>query len=200
MLLTAKDIQHGFGKRAHDIVDLFDKTNKVATFVRKLNIQGDKDPIRYDRDKYVGDGLEFLVNIFLKTSVFDKRININNYEPVESDDNGVDGIGYNALNELCAVQIKFRSDRTSTLTANRDHLSNFISDALFKYNIARPKNTTDVPKHYVFTTAKGLNFYTDHDMFKGYVKCYGIDDMREFLDNNLHFWNMCRQIANELKK
>ena len=198
--MTSADIQHGFGKRAHDIVGLFDKTNKIATFMRKLEKQGLIDPDRYDRDKYVGDGFEFLIEIFIKSSVFDKRVNISNYEPVESNDNGVDGIGFNALNEKCAVQIKYRSNTMKTLTANVDHLSNFIADAMFKYNIIKAEDNTKIPRHYVFTTAAGLNFYTDTEMFKGYVKCYGIDDMKYFLDDNLHFWNLCREIAKELKK
>lgn len=200
MNITAKDIQHGFGKRAHDIVGLFEKTNKMATFMRKLEKQGLIDPLRYDRDKYVGDGLEFLINIFILSHQYDKRVNILNYEPVQSDDNGVDGVGLNALNEKCAIQIKYRSNTMKTLTANQDHLSNFIADAMFKYKIVAPEKNTDIPRHYVFTTAQGLNFYTDNEMFKGYVKCYGIDDMKYFLDDNFHFWNMCRNIAKELKK
>lgn len=200
MNITASDIQHGFGKRAHNIVGLFDKTNKISTFMRKLETQAKIDPDRYDRDKYVGDGLEFLINIFTKTTEFDKRVNIINYEPVQSDDNGVDGIGLNALGEKCAIQIKYRSNTMQRLTANQDHLSNFIADAMFKYKIVAPDDNTKVPRHYVFTTAAGLNFYTDNEMFKGYVKCYGIDDMKYFLDDNLHFWNLCRSIAKELKK
>jgi len=58
-------ISHGFGLRSHDIVGLFDKTNKVSTFMNKLEKQSTKDPLRYDPNKYKGDGFEFLVEIFL---------------------------------------------------------------------------------------------------------------------------------------
>lgn len=198
--MTAQDIQHGFGKRAHDIVALFKDTNKMATFMRKLEKQAKLDPDRYDRDKYVGDGLEFLMNIFIPTAQFDKRIGITKYEPVQSDDNGVDGIGYNILGEKCAIQIKYRSNTMKTLTANQDHLANFTTDAMIKYRIIVPEKNTDIPRHYVFTTAQGLNFYTDANFFKGFVKCYGIDDLKYFLDDNFNFWNLCREIAKELKK
>ena len=190
MIITSKDIQHGFGKRSHNIVELFDKTNKIATFMRKLEKQSTIDPDRYDKDKYVGDGFEFLINIFIKTSEFDNRINISKYEPVQSDDNGVDGVGFNSIGEKCAIQIKYRSNTMKTLTANEDHLSNFIADAMFKYKIVAPEKNTDIPRHYVFTTAKGLNFYTDEHMFKGFVKCYGIEDLKSLLDNNYNFWNL----------
>lgn len=198
--MTSKDIQHGFGKRAHDIVALFKDTNKLSTFMRKLEKQAKLDPDRYDRDKYVGDGFEFLIEIFIKSSVYDNRVGISNYEPVQSDDNGVDGVGFNLIREKCAVQIKYRSNTMKTLTANEDHLSNFIADAMFKYKIVAAEDNKKTPRHYVFTTAKGLNFYTDSEMFKGYVKCYGNEDLRFLLDDNFNFWDLCRKIAKELKK
>ena len=198
-MITAQDIKHGFGKRAHDIVGLFEKTNKLSTFMNRLEKQANIDPIRYDRDKYVGDGFEYLMEIFIKVSEFDTRIGISKYEPVQSDDNGVDGIGYNLINEKCAVQIKYRSNTMQTLTANEDHLSNFIADAMFKYKIVAPDDNTQIFRHYIFTTAQGLNFYTDNQMFKGFVKCYGNEELRFFLDGNIHFWDLCRSIANELK-
>ena len=198
-MITAQDIQHGFGKRAHNLVELFDKTNKLSTFMRKLIKQSEIDPIRYDKDKYTGDGFEFLMEIFIKVSEFDTRVGISKYEPVQTDDNGVDGIGCNLINEKCAIQIKFRSNVTTTLTANQDHLSNFITDAMFKYKIVAPEKNTDIFRHYIFTTAEGLNFYTDANMFKGFVKCYGNTDLRFFLDGNIHFWDLCRTIAKEIK-
>ena len=198
--MTSADIKHGFGSRAHDIVGLFDKTNKISSFMTKLEKQAKLDPDRYDRDKYVGDGFEFLIEIFIKASEFDKRVNILNYEPVQSDDNGVDGVGINSKKEKCAIQIKYRSNTMQRLTANQDHLTNFTNDAMMKYRIIIPENNTEIPRHYVFTTAAGLNFYTDSDVFNGFVKCYGIDDLKYFLDNNLHFWDLCRNIAKELKK
>jgi len=196
-MITKKDIKHGFGTRAHDIVGLFEKTNLLSTFMRKLSKQAEIDPLRYDSDKYVGDGFEFLMEIFIKVSEFDTRIGISKYEPVQSEDNGVDGIGYNIDNELCAVQMKFRSNVKQTLTTNQDHLSNFITDATFKYNIKRPDDNTKIPKYYIFTTAEGLNFYTDANMFKGFVKCYGIKELRVMLDKNVHFWDLCRKLADE---
>lgn len=198
--MTSADIQHGFGKRAHDIVGLFDKTNLLSTFMRKLEKQANIDPDRYDRDKYVGDGLEFLMEIFINSSAYDNRVGITKYEPVQSDDNGVDGVGYNLNREKCAVQIKYRSNTMQTLTANQDHLSNFIADAMFKFKIIAADDNKEIPRHYIFTTAKGLNFYTDSEMFKGFVKCYGYDELRFLLDSNFNFWDLCREIVKDYKK
>jgi len=42
------NISHGFGLRAHDLIGLFDKTNKISTFMNKLEKQSLIDPLRYD--------------------------------------------------------------------------------------------------------------------------------------------------------
>lgn len=199
-MITKNDINHGFGNKAHDLVALFNKTNKLSTFMNKLEKQAVLDVDRYDRDKYVGDGFEFLMEIFIKTHAYDNRVGITNYEPVQSNDNGVDGVGFNIIGEKCAVQMKYRSNVTTTLTANEDHLSNLITDAMIKFKIVAAEDNTKTPRHYVFTTAKGLNFYTDSEMFKGFVKCYGFDELRFMLDENISFWNLCREIAKEFKK
>lgn len=194
------NITHGFGLRAHNIVDLFDKTNKMSTFMNKLEKQSSIDPLRYDSNKYKGDGFEFLVEIFLKSHAYDNRIGITNYEPVQIDDNGVDGIGFNLVGEKCVVQVKYRSNNKSVLTANIDHLSNMISDGMIKHKVVIAEDNTKCPRHYVITTATGLHHYTDSENFKGFVHCIGFDQLRAMLDNNLSFWNLCRSIANDINK
>lgn len=198
-------IKHGFGHRCHDLVALFDKTNKVSTFMSKLEKQSLIDPLRYDSNKYKGDGFEFLVEIFLKSHAYDNRLGITNYEPVQKDDNGVDGVGFNLSGEKCVIQVKYRSDNKSVLTANEDKLSNMISDGMFQHGVSADTDKLKMisekkvaPLHYVITTATGLHHYTDNENFKGYVHCIGYDQLRSMLDNNISFWNLCREIAKEI--
>ena len=191
-------ITHGFGLRAHDLVGLFDKTNKISTFMNKLEKQSIVDTLRYDSNKYKGDGFEFLVEILLKSHAYDNRLGITNYEPVQSDDNGVDGVGMNLVGEKCVVQVKYRSDKSSVLTANQDHLSNMISDGMIKHKVVIAEDNKKCPRHYVITTATGLHHYTDNENFKGYVHCIGFDQLRSMLDNNISFWNLCREISKEI--
>jgi hypothetical protein len=200
-------ISHGFGLRCHDIIALFDKTNKISTFMNKLEKQSFIDPLRYDSNKYKGDGFEFLVEIFLKSHAYDNRIGITNYEPIQTDDNGVDGVGVNLTNEKCVIQVKYRSNNKSVLTATEDKLSNMISDGMFQHGVSatldKLKMITEkksAPLHYVITTASGLHHYTDSENFKGYVHCIGYDHLRAMLDDNLSFWNLCREIACEIQK
>lgn len=192
-------ISHGFGLRAHDLTALFNKTNKVSTFMGKLEKQSLIDPDRYDSNKYKGDGFEFLVEILLKSHAYDNRLGITNYEPVQSDDNGVDGVGINLAGEKCVVQVKYRSNSKTVLTANTDHLSNMISDGMIKHRVVIAEDNTKIPRHYVVTTATGLHHYTDNENFKGFVHCIGFEHLRALLDNNLSFWNLCREIVKEIE-
>lgn len=191
-------ITHGFGLRAHDLIALFDKTNKVSTFMNKLEKQSLIDPLRYESNKYKGDGFEFLVEILLKSHAYDNRLGITNYEPVQMDDNGVDGVGVNLVGDKCVVQVKYRSNKESVLTANKDHLSNMISDGMIKHKVIISDDASKCPRHYVITTATGLHHYTDNENFKGFVHCIGYEQLRAMLDNNLSFWNLCRDIAKEI--
>jgi hypothetical protein len=191
-------INHGFGLRSHDLEGLFNKTNKISTFMSKLEKQSLIDPIRYDSNKYKGDGFEFFVEILLKSHAYDNRLGITNYEPVQTDDNGVDGFGLNLSGHKCVVQVKYRSDNKSVLTANQDHLSNMISDGMIKHGVVIDTDNTKVPRHYVITTANGLHHYTDNENFKGFVHCIGYDQLRAMLDNNLSFWNLCRDIVKKI--
>ena len=201
------EIKHGFGVRAHDLVGLFDKTNKVSTFMTKLEKQSLIDTDRYDENKYKGDGFEFLVEILLKSHAYDNRLGITDYEPVQSDDNGVDGVGINISGTKCVVQVKYRSNVKTNLVGNEDHLTNMISDGMFKHGVSADpkllesiKNKQVAPLHYVITTANGLHHYTDNENFKGFVHCIGFDQLRVMLDNNISFWNLCRKIAIEIKE
>jgi hypothetical protein len=165
--------------------------------MNKLEKQALLDPDRYDRDKYVGDGFEFLVEIFIHTTQYDNRLGITEYIPIQTNDNGVDGVGVNLAGDKCVVQIKYRSNNQSFLTATKDHLDSMFTEGMISHDVVIPKVAESVPRHYVITTASGLHHYTDNEKFKGYVKCLGYDDLRAMLDDNLSFWNLCRKIASE---
>jgi len=192
-------IEHHFLTTAHDINGLFIETNKISTFCRILEKQANIDVDAYSYNQYVGDGFEFLVELLIKLSPADNRIGIVNYHPVKSNgDNGVDGYGRNLLNNLCAVQVKYRADSSRNLTATEDKLDSFITESVMEHEIL-PVKEGKIKNHYIFTTAEGLHYYTDGVKFRGTVKCIGYPQLRELLDNNIHFWSMCRKvIAHEL--
>ena len=58
-------IKHQFQTKAHDLSALFNKVDKMSKFMRNLEKQSLIDPLRYDSQKYLGDGFEFFVECLL---------------------------------------------------------------------------------------------------------------------------------------
>jgi hypothetical protein len=188
---------HHFLTTAHDVKELFEGTTLLSQFKRKLENQATLDTDRYEFDKYIGDGFEFLVELIIKLSPTDNRIGITQYRPVPNNqDNGVDGYGLNLLGKKCAIQVKYRVDTSKLLTAKEDNLNSFLVEALLNDDII-PEQKEKIKNHYLFTTAKGLHYYTDDTKFRNSVKCFGYQELREILDNNIHFWNACMDIIEE---
>jgi hypothetical protein len=69
---------------------------------------------------------------------------------------------------------------------------------MIKHKVVVAEDNTKIPRHYVITTATGLHHYTDNENFKGFVHCIGFDQLRAMLDNNLSFWNLCREIVKNI--
>jgi hypothetical protein len=137
--------------------------------------------------------------MFLKAFQFDSRVCLNNYEPNMGMDNGADGFGLNYVGEKSVVQIKYRSDSSYLLTNNEDKIGNLIHDGLHE-GIVYGKEKKGERRHYIFTTAKGLHYYTENENFRNKVECFGYEDFRSVLDKNKAFWNWCRQVAKNLTK
>lgn len=181
-------IDHHFLTTSHDINGLFEGTRKISTFRTKLEKQAVMNVMAYPYEKYVGDGFEFLVELLIKLSPVDNRIGIVDYSPIQSNkDNGVDGYGKNLLNRKCAIQVKYRSNTEKVLTAGEDKLDSFITESVLEGII--PEQVEEIKNHFIFTTADGLHYYTNNEKFRGSVRCIGNKELRELLDNNVHFWD-----------
>jgi len=193
-------LQHNFITKAHSLTNLFVGVSKMSTFMRRLEADALLDPDNYDPLKYLGDGFEFFVELFLSLYPCDRRIGVSDYVPVQSNDTGVDGTGINTKREKCVVQIKYRTNTQGFLTANIDHLSNMFSCGDTSHKVVTDHDNPNNFRHFVFTTAEGLNFYTDQEMYRSKVKCFGYQDFRVLLDDNYTFWNKALEIVNELRK
>ena len=191
-------LHHQFITKSHDLTGLFTDVNLMSTLMRRIQEQAQLDPLRYDVNDYMGDAFEFFVELFLKINNTDNRVRVYDYKPIPShEDRGAEGVGINGRKEKCVVQVKFRGNVDTLLTANEDHLSNLMLAGMhmgISYDLEDRKNF----RHYVFTTAKSLHFYTDEEMFDGKVFCFGIDQFRSMVDNNPIFWDKCREIVKQL--
>lgn len=199
VILMKTTLQHNFITKAHSLTNLFAGVQKMSTFMRRLEQDALIDPLRYEPQKYLGDGFEFFVELFLYLHPTDNRVGVYNYVPVQENDNGVDGVGVNIKGEKCVVQVKYRTNVLALLSANQDSLSNMFSDGMLAHNVVSDMTNGDNYRHFVFTTAEGLNFYTDQEMFKSKVRCIGYNDFRSMLDNNNIFWTSALEIAENLE-
>jgi hypothetical protein len=191
------DIKHYFQSTAHDLPALFDDTVKFTQFCARLSKQSKNDPDRYDPNKYVGDGMEFFVELFLKLHPCDNRVGVYEYFPNEGEDTGIDGFGINILGEKSVVQVKFRSNVKTYLTANKDHLSNLMSAGMQEGVTFDMKNEKNF-RHFIFTNANGLHHFTDEKMYGNKVSCFGYKQFKSMLDGNMIFWKEAFKIAKSL--
>ncbi len=186
-------LKHLFITKCHNLVELFEVTT-LKDFMKILEQQAKLDPLRYDTLKYLGDGFELFIEVFIELLGCDNRIGLIDYEPNQGQDNGVDGTAFNINLEKSVIQIKYRSNNQTLLSSNKDHLANLFSDGMLNFDVVADKKSF---KHFIFTTAKGLHFYTDSEMFKGKVKCFGYNEISSLVDNNLPYWTKAKQLLNE---
>lgn len=191
-------LYHNFITKAHSLPRLFEGVDKMSQLMRRIEKEAVLHTLRYKADNYKGDAFEFFVELFLALHPTDNRIGVYNYKPIQENDNGVDGVGVNILNEKCVVQVKYRTNVKIELSSNRDSLGNLIVDGKLSHGVDPDMDNPKNFRHFVFTTATGLNFYTDQEMFKSKVRCFGYNDFRSLLDNNIIFWNKAREVINNI--
>jgi hypothetical protein len=156
----------------------------------RLVKQSDSDPDSWEPETYRGDGFEAFVECLINASPIDKRINITNYRPWDSKadgpDMGVDGVGKSGnTNRDHAIQVKFRSNTEQTLTANYDHISNFVAKSESHFGPDRDMT--------IFTTAKDLLSPINEGMYGNRVRTLGYRDLCKLVDTNRPFWDHFRQ-------
>ena len=188
-------LQHNFKTKCHSLPALFEGVNKMSQLMYKIQKLSERDPLNYDPDKYKGDAFEFFIELFLMLHPCDNRVGVYDYKPTQDNDNGVDGVGVNIRNQKCVVQIKYRSNPLDVLTTNEAHLSNMITDGMMTYGVVIDTVDKKNFRHFIFTTASGLHYYTENEMFKNRVKCFNYKNFRSMLDNNMVFWNKAREIV-----
>jgi hypothetical protein len=196
-------LEHHFKTSSHDLRGLFEGVTKLSTFCARLEKQAELDPDKYPRDKYVGDGFEFFAELFFKHFSDNPTIGVHEYHPHKAQDNGVDAYGLNMHLKRCAFQIKYRSNANQLLTSE-DGLNSFVTEACVMNG--NPVQSVDYvrekcsPTLFIFTTAKGLHWYTETVKFRGMVKVFGREDIRKHVDGNLGFWKSMEQIVLKISK
>ncbi|AOV62244.1 hypothetical protein S420910_054 [Synechococcus phage S-CAM7] len=180
-------LNHKFNKRAkvEDRI-ILSKSGTLSKFTKNLQtIAGYQNPDRYDPDKYKGDAFEWFAEYFFKVFSCDKMfLYITDYEPNQGSDYGVDGLGKYVLDTLkqVALQVKFKSNQSSTLSAKNDSLSNFGVHAYTKHGI-------EIKSEYIviFTNCSGIEQST-YKIYCDQIRCIDKEIISRYVDNNESFW------------
>ena len=190
-------IEHTFTKRCQDLTSIFDKVYTMRKLINSIERSASvQNPARQPIDKYKGDCFELFIEIFLKLHPYNQFLKISDYHPNLGVDVGIDGFCINTNLEPSIVQIKYRTNTQEYLETNKDHLANFVAQGATHFQILPSDENI---RHYIFTTAAGLNFYTNDEVFLNKVRCIGYEQLCKVVDNHKPFWNEVRRIV-ELNK
>lgn len=177
--------------------------SKVSTFVTNT-INGAKIIEKeysdyYDPNDFKGHALEVLIEFWIRNSPFDNRLGIMDYTPVvgSEEDWGVDGFGKSLIDSCAAtLQSKFRSNSEKFLTANSDHISNFVAHSYAKYfdsdtqisMAMKEKEGLCVDNMLIITTARDLHPKMTEEMYNKKVRVINYENMKSMLDDCKAFW------------
>lgn len=178
---------------------------KVSTFVSRV-CKGageiEKNWVDYySVNDFKGHALEVLVEFWLKSCPFDNRLGVVDYTPVigSGSDYGVDGVGKSLLdNTVSTAQVKFRSNTEKFLTANDDHISNFVAHSYADYFTKdmptlikigqREQSGDEIDNLLIITTAKDLHPVTAEKMYNRKVRTINYENMCSMLNGCELFW------------
>lgn len=188
-------LEHQFAKICNCKKALLKDVTTLRKFMYNIEKCAEKEAIFYkDKDSFKGDAFECFVEFFNKLK---EGQYVYNYKLLDQADRdtGVDALGTGKNGKPAAIQIKYRSNTEQLLTANDDHLSNFVMSAAYKYGV----DVNDNKNLIIFTTAKDLHYFTKNEMFLNKVTCIGYDELSAIVDNDIMFWKEFEEALNGIK-
>lgn len=186
-----------YNKDSNIFARLFNDTKLLNTLINKIQKESKNwEKFNYkDENKMMGDLFEIFSECFFKILGADNRIGVCGYTPEKSsEDCGVDAFGTGMDNKPLTVQVKFRSNNETELVS--DDIKQFAFQSVKKYKVDIDTRTNMV----VFTSANGLNWFTDKNVFVESLRTIGFKEIRTLVDNNICFWNMVRDYVVETIK
>ena len=187
-------MKHRFRWTCYDPKALLNGIDTLSKFMNQVNKQSEEDHNKgWTADEYKGMAFEGLIEVFIKNSRIDKRVNITEYRPhsvkLDGKDVGIDGYGLTHHGRPVTVQIKFRSNIMEDLET-KDSISNFVATSETNPNF-KDSRWSD-PDMVIFTTAKDLNQFLAEKMYHDKVRTFGYKELSKMLDGNDAFWNIFR--------
>lgn len=185
------ELTHPFKDKCPDVDGLLKKDdgtiiNSIESLCSHIKREAEKHSALIDPEKYKGDAFELFVEYLIKVDGADNRIGIYDYRLLTDDgddDYGVDGYGIGENKNPATVQVKFRRG-DYVLTANNDHLSNFLTASWVNYAVS----IEDDRNMLIITSGLKVDEQSREKMLKNKVRVLNRDALREMCDNRPEFW------------
>lgn len=200
-------IEHGsfvelYNKNQSLFDRIFNNCKTLNTVIRRMQKES-KEYVKYGytedqgKAKMIGDLYEIFAEMFFKIMGANPKIGVYGYKVEGENDNGVDGYGIGIDGNPCTVQVKFRSNNQKDMVSGE--LKNFHGQSisqLGKYKVPADTKTNII----VFTSAKGLHWYSKNEVLLGQVRTIDFEGTRKYVDNNIPFWMMCQDYIEDSVK
>ena len=207
------ELKHSFVDKCPDINEWLLSNGKpidsINSLCHRITQMAEKYALRFGVDqekgeaKIKGDAFELFTEYMIKSAGSDNRIGIYDYQTIGEtgeDDLGVDGVGKGEDGFVATVQCKYRTG-DYVLTANEDHLSNFLAASVFDFEVPKESMNNMLIVH----TGLKVNQDTMEKMLKGRVRELSRDFLRQMFDNRPEWWarfydivNACRTVKETL--
>jgi len=147
-----------------------------------------------DRNKFKGDALEILSEIFFTIFNADPAMGLTDYAPITLDeDYGVDAKGLNATGDLAMVQVKFRGNHSDPSTfPTYAEISRTFASGVIQQGLDPSKDKT----LFVFTTADDVT-HQCHTVFGNKLVVVNYAVIQRAIDNNRNFWALAYEKVKE---
>jgi hypothetical protein len=192
MFITHSQFSNLYIKNQNIFNFIFDGVTNFSTLIKSIEkVSSDYSKYSYiDSDKMKGDLFEIFAELFIKILGNNGQIGIGDYSPNQVDDFGVDGHGLGINGQPVTIQVKYRNNPTYELL--QEDIKQFPFQSIRLFNVD-PFSDGDM---IVFTSAKGLHWSTDKNVFCGAVRTIGFDFISTQVNNNIPFWNQIKNIIN----
>ena len=163
--------------------------NTLRAFINAINrLTGPKGiPFRTDddRQKFKGDALEVLSDLFFTRFNSDPRMGLTDYTPIPvTNDFGVDATGINANGDLTVIQVKFRGNPKDVVTYAEIARTFTAGMKLHRLDPQKDHNV------FVFTTADEVS-HQCHKVLGDSLVVVNRQYIQKVIDNNKNFWALC---------
>jgi len=163
---------------------LTEENGTLREFMRQVRIAYNKISFysEDEKDKFKGDSLELLSEIFFNAFGNDESVGLKEYEPISAEEDfGVDATGINVNGHKSVVQVKYRSDPSSIVTYT--DIAKTYCDGVINHSLNPNQNHTI----YVFTTANSVS-HQCQTVLGDRLVVISKNILKTKIDNNKNFW------------